>query len=931
MDIVEQKKAVEQFVNDWTGRGDEKQDTQNYWNQLLRTVYGVSVPEQYIAYEKPVAKGFIDGYIADTRVLIEQKGMAFDLDVKEPRQGRMVTPYEQARDYVSQLSLSEKPRYIITCNFQKIRIYDCNIQPSYNRKTDTWYAPFEEIELKDIVTEYRRLNFLVNVEDQNIKKEMEISIQAGELVGIIYDELLKQYKNPDDPETQKSLNQLCVRFVFCFYAEDANIFGKPAMFHDYLQAHRSEARQALIRLFKILDTKPEDRDPYDDEDLLAFPYVNGGLFENEDIIIPRLTPEIVDLILEKASENFDWSKISPTIFGAVFESTLNPETRRSGGMHYTSIENIHKVIDPLFLDELKLELDEILKVSVVKTKQRKLKEYQDKLATIVCLDPAAGSGNFLTESYLSLRRLENRVLQELHGRQITFADTSASSVIKVSIGQFYGIEINDFAVTVARTALWIAENQMLQETESILFMHLDFLPLKSYPNIREGNALRMDWEDVVAKDRVKYIMGNPPFVGARLMSASQKDALQSIFNGLKNAGNLDYVSGWYIKSMNFMVGTSIKTALVSTNSITQGEQVPLLWNPLLSSGIIIHFAYRTFRWDSEAKIKAHVHCVIIGFSYAKSAEKKLYTDGTYKIADNISPYLIDGPNTLIESRKKPLYDVDSVVFGSMPNDGGYLSDYSDEDKKAIIADYPIAETMFRPFLGASEFLHGKKRWCLWLKDVSPAEIKKVKPVLDAVAAVKAMRESSNREGTRKLANTPFLFGEIRQPDTNYIIIPRHSSENRSYIPMGFIAPEIICGDSNLLLPNASLYQFGILMSNVHNAWMRTVCGRLKSDYRYSVNVVYNNFPWPSPDETKREVIEKTAQGILDARALYPDSSLADLYDPLTMPPELVKAHIANDKAVLDAYGFKGTPAYSSEAACVAELMKMYQSMVEKNA
>ncbi len=331
MDIVEQKKAAEQFVADWIGRGDEKQDTQNYWNQLLRTVYGVSVPEQYIAYEKPVAKGFIDGYIADTRVLIEQKGMAFDLDVKEPRQGRMVTPYEQARDYVSQLSLSEKPRYIITCNFQKIRIYDCNIQPSYNRKTDTWYAPFEEIELKDLVTEYKRLNFLVNVEDQNIKKEMEISIQAGDLVGIIYDEILKQYKDPDDPETQKSLNQLCVRFVFCFYAEDADIFGKPAMFHDYLQAHRSEARQALIRLFKILDTKPEDRDPYDDEDLLAFPYVNGGLFENEDIIIPRLTPEIVDLILEKASENFDWSKISPTIFGAVYyhESSSNLRKRRS--------------------------------------------------------------------------------------------------------------------------------------------------------------------------------------------------------------------------------------------------------------------------------------------------------------------------------------------------------------------------------------------------------------------------------------------------------------------------------------------------------------------------------------------------------------------------------------------------------------------------
>lgn len=926
MDIVEQKKAAEQFVNDWTGRGDEKQDTQNYWNQLLRTVYGVSVPEQYIAYEKPVAKGFIDAYIADTRVLIEQKGMAFDLDVKEPRQGRMVTPYEQARDYVSQLSLSEKPRYIITCNFQKIRIYDCNIQPSYNRKTDTWYAPFEEIELKDLVTEYRRLNFFVNVEDQNIKKEMEISIQAGDLVGIIYDELLKQYKNPDDPETQKSLNQLCVRFVFCFYAEDADIFGRSAMFHDYLQAHRSEARQALIRLFKILDTKPEDRDPYDDEDLLAFPYVNGGLFENEDIIIPRLTPEIVDLILEKASEDFDWSKISPTIFGAVFESTLNPETRRSGGMHYTSIENIHKVIDPLFLDELKLELDDILKETVVKTKQKKLKEYQDKLATIVCLDPAAGSGNFLTESYLSLRRLENRVLQELHGGQMTFADTSASSIIKVSIGQFYGIEINDFAVTVARTALWIAENQMLQETESILFLHLDFLPLKSYPNIHEGNALRMDWREVVPSDKVKYIMGNPPFHGFTFMTNEQKNDMGKLFPGVKN---LDYVCGWYKKAHDYIHGTRIEVAFVSTNSITQGETVSRFWE--FMDGVHINYAYRTFVWDSEASAKAHVHCVIISFA-TFSRQKKIIFDGNVRIeATNINPYLIDGDDILVHSRNKPLCSVPKMIYGNKPADGGNLiieeSDYED-----FIRDDPESQKYIRPLLGSAEYINNKKRWCLWLVGADPADIKKCPLVLKRIEGCRQMRENSIAEGIRKFAVTPSLFAQRTQPvDKDFIIVPRVSSQTRNYVPMGFVKAGTIVTDRVQIIPDADLYVFGVIISNVHMAWMRVTCMRLKSDYSYSKDVVYNNFPWPSPDGTKREAIKKTAQGILDARALYPDSSLADLYDPRTMPPELVKAHIANDKAVLDAYGFKGTSAYSSEAACVAELMKMYQSMVEKNA
>lgn len=577
------------------------------------------------------------------------------------------------------------------------------------------------------------------------------------------------------------------------------------------------------------------------------------------------------------------------------------------------------------MDGLKKELDEIKAIPVQKTKERKLKDFQKKLGTLSFLDPACGSGNFLTETYLSLRRLENEILLILSGGQIAFGSLDYSP-IQVSINQFYGIEINDFAVTVAKTALWIAESQMLKETEDIILMNLDFLPLKTNAYIVEGNALRIDWESVVPKHKLSYIMGNPPFVGARLMSAAQKQDLEKVFTGLKKYGNLDYVSGWYEKAAAYMSGTNIQAALVSTNSITQGEQVPLLWNRLLGNSIIINFAYRTFRWDSEAKLKAHVHCVIIGFSYLKATVRKLFVSDNYQIADNINAYLVNGPDIIIDSRKKPLCNVANVVFGSMPNDGGYLSDYSDEKRQEIIQAYPIAETMFRPFLGATEFLHGKKRWCLWLKGIAPTDIKKAKPILDAIANVKKMREESSRESTRKLASTAYLFGEIRQPEQDYIIIPRHSSENRRYVPMGFVSPDVICGDSNLLLPDASLYQFGVLMSNVHNAWMRTVCGRIKSDYRYSVNVVYNNFPWPSPTDAQKAKIEQTAQAILDARSLYPNSSLADLYDELTMPPELRKAHQENDRAVMQAYGFSIKD--MTESKCVAELMKMYQRLAE---
>ena len=919
MTDVQQRAAAKAFIEYWTGRGDEKQETQRFWIDLLRNVYGVAEPEKAIEFEYPVKLdhvSFIDGYIRETRVLIEQKGA--DIDLRrgyKQSDGSMLTPYQQARRYAGYLPHDMNPRWIVVCNFRKFHIHDMN------RPND---EP-EVVALADLEKEYHRLNFLVDTGDENIKKEMEISLQAGEIVGTLYDALLKQYKDPESPDTLKSLNALCVRLVFCLYAEDAEIFGGHGKFHDYMLRHQNDARRALIDLFQVLDTKPEDRDPYMDDDLAAFPYVNGGLFADENIIIPRLDETIVDLLLHRASSDFDWSSISPTIFGAVFESTLNPETRRSGGMHYTSIENIHKVIDPLFLDDLKAELAEIQSITVETTRKRRLKDYQHKLAGLKFLDPACGSGNFLTETYISLRKLENEALRSLSD-QIMLGDVT--NPIQVSIGQFYGIEINDFAVTVAKTALWIAESQMMKETEDIMHMSLDFLPLKSYANIVEGNALRMDWESVVPKQELNYIMGNPPFVGARMMSPEQKDDLNSVFPGWKNAGNLDYVSCWYKNAADLMDGTAVRSALVSTNSVTQGESVANLWKPLFEAGIHIDFAHRTFRWDSEAKMKAHVHCVIVGFSVAPNSKPKvIFTSDRPQIAENINGYLLDADNVFVESRNKPICDVPEIGIGNKPIDGGnYL--FTEEEMQEFVEKEPASKKWFKPWYGSQEFINRKPRYCLWLGDCPPNELRKMPECMKRVNAVRQLRLESKSAGTRKLADTPTRFHVENMPKGTYIVIPEVSSERRKYVPMGFMSPDILCSNLVKIIPNATLYHFGILTSNVHMAWMRAVCGRLKSDYRYSKDVVYNNFPWPTPTDEQKAKIKETAQAILDARALYPDSSLADLYDETTMPPELRKAHQQNDKAVMRAYGFDIKT--TTETSCVAELMRMYQKLTERS-
>ncbi len=916
---VQQQKAAKEFADRWKGKGYEKGESQKFWTTLLTEVFGIEHVDSFLLFEQQVKldhTSFIDGFIPSTKVMIEQKSLGKNLaeGIKQS-DGSVLNPFQQAKRYAAELPYSQRPRWIVTCNFAEFWVYDME-QPN---------GEPQKIQLKDLEKEYYRLQFLVDEGNEHLKREMEVSVKAGNLVGIIYDKLLEQY-GADDPETLRSLNILCVRLVFCLYAEDAGLFNSRTAFHDYLNAYPSQKlRRALVDLFEVLDTPLAERDKYLEDDLGAFPYVNGGLFSDKTIEIPQFTDELKQLILEDASADFDWSEISPTIFGAVFESTLNPETRRSGGMHYTSIENIHKVIDPLFLDELKDEFGKIQEMKQAAPRKQALATFQDKLASLTFFDPACGSGNFLTETFLSLRRLENKVIQAMFGGEnvLTF-----DILIKVNISQFYGIEINDFACTVAKTALWIAESQTLKETSAIAGRAIDFLPLKTNAYIHEGNALRLDWAEVIAPDKLNYIMGNPPFVGARLMASSQKDDLLEIFGKKwKNIGNMDYVCGWYMKSAQMMhANPAIRAALVSTNSITQGEQVANLWKPLFEQyGIHFDFAYRTFRWDSEADIKAHVHCVILGFSISGNSAKRIYLSDAQTIpASNINGYLMDAPDIWIDSRSKPICDVPEMVFGSMANDGGNLI-LSEEERDILVNKHPQIEPFIYMFLGAEEFINNKKRYCLWLVNCPPSVTRSCPLVLERIENVRNLRAQSSRPGTRKMADYPMLFGENRQPDSKYLLVPRVSSERRRYVPIGFLNSEVIASDAVQIIPNATLYHFGVLTSNVHNAWMRVVCGRLEMRYRYSANIVYNNFPWCQPTEEQKARIEATAQAILDARAKYPDCSLADLYDEVTMPPELRRAHQENDRAVMAAYGFSTK---MTESECVAELFKMYQSLTK---
>lgn len=951
----QQKEELQRFISTWSHQGKEVGDKETYWNTLLR-ILGVPQAEiddnKYIKYEYPIHlkknehfNGSIDAYIPSTRVLIEQKSFGVDLDKPENRpngkETESIKPFEQAKRYSDHLGTDKSARYIVLCNFVEIWIYYIS---------DNIDAEPIKLKLKELPNNLDNLMFLVKKNDKQVRliKEKQISLSAGRLVSKLYKELSKIFAEHkiDKKVAQKSINTLCVRLVFCLYAEDSNLFAK-RQFHDYLAPYEPyRMARALKRLFKALDTKKEDRlklDPFYHENypyLSKFPYVNGGMFRDQDIIIPPFTPELKNILLNEMSLNFNWSKISPTIFGAVFESTLNPETRRQGGMHYTSIENIHKVIDPLFLNGLKEKLQRIKNkykgTKKLTPKQKKdLKEdvqaYQEKLAKLKFFDPACGSGNFLTETFLSLRRLENEAIRFETGGESVLDAGQADDWIKVSIQQFYGIEINDFAVAVAKTALWIAENQMMKETQDLIYApNWNFLPLKTYVKIHEGDALHMDWHKVAGYD-CDYIFGNPPFVGARLMAQNspQKKEVQTIFSELKKneVQVLDYVTCWYKRACEYIKGTKIEVAFVSTNSICQGSQVPVLWNVLFNEyKIHINFAYQSFIWSNKADSQAHVWCVIVGFSQVNKQPKKLFRNSSFKLVDNISPYLTEGSDVFVTSHNKPLCKVPKMIFGNQPRDGGHFVIDEDEYNDIVKKEPKLKQWLYK-YIGAEEFLHNKKRWCLWLKHAKPSDIKN-SPILYAkVKAVKEFRMNSKAKTTNGYAKVPQLFAQLTQPEgVDYLVVPCHTSSARTYIPIDFMSANVISSNAVQIIPNAGLYELGILESVAHMAWMRIVAGRLGKGYRYSAKIVYNNFPWCNASPEQKEKISKTAQAILDARAKYPDSSLADLYDPLTMPIELRKAHEANDKAVLNAYGLKRD---ASESEIVACLFKMYEKLTAK--
>ena len=929
-------KNIKNFIERWKNRGNENGEDQIFWLEFFNEVFGIEEPTRLIKFQKPVKLShvsYIDAYVLSTRIIIEQKSFDVDLDKSEKQSdGTYLTPFEQAKRYYDWLPKSEKGNYIVVCNFQEFRIHDME-HPK---------AKPDIIKLENL--EKERRNFLFMIDPEAVARhENEISIKAGELVEKLKISLNKSYKTSDEEnkyspseeilkKRRNGITVFCVRIVFLLYAEDSGLFKKN-QFHDYLNVRKTMARDALIKLFDVLNQKENERDLYLEKDLKNFPYVNGGLFKDKNVLLPLINDEILKIIIEEMSDGFDWSGITPTIFGAIFERVLSDE-RKSGGMHYTTLENIHKVIDPLFLDDLKTELENIFANSKGRERIQNLLKFQNKLASLRFLDPACGSGNFLTESFKSLRNLENKIILDLSEQ----ADLKENLEIKVSITQFYGIEVNPFAVAVARTALWIADNQMRKAIEEIT--EEAPLPLKDYDLIKDDTAMStwqrpdLGWKEAgwkIPHDDMLYIMGNPPFLGYSQQSEPQKADVKSFFgkdkgNGkIEGGGKIDFVACWFAIASEYVKDKKTKAAFVATNSITQGEQVSMIFKHLHERwGIEIDFAHQSFVWDSELKNKkAHVHCVVIGFSTNPPKFRKLYTSEGLKLVENINFYLKPAPNFFIESRKTPICkNVPIMKAGRKPAEGGNLI-LTLEERDELLKKNPSAKKFIRPFMMGVDFIQRNPRYCLWLVDANPDDIKKCPLIVKRVEAVKKFRLESKKGATQRKAETPTLFDERVEMTANYIAIPVVSSEKRPYIPIDWLDNSIIPGDKLFVIPNANFYHFGILTSRVHMAWMRTTAGRLKSDYSYSNTVVYNNFVWSSPSEKQKSKIESTAQKILDVRAKFPESSFASLYDPLTMPPELLKAHKANDAAVCEAYGFDKN---ISEEEIVSELMRLYEKI-----
>ncbi len=881
------------FAKDWENETSEDAEAKSFWDGFFN-IFGIS-RKRVASFEEPVKKlgdkqGFIDLFWKGV-LLIEHKSRGKDLD----------KAYTQALDYFPGISERELPKYILVSDFARFRLYDLEEKEEYN------------FELKDLHKNVRLFGFIAGYQTHKIKDQDPVNIKAAERMGKLHDQM-KAVGYEGHP-----LELYLVRLLFCLFAEDTGIFERQ-QFQDCIEQRTSEdgsdVANHIDTLFQVLNTDQSYRLKNLDEQLAAFPYINGKLFE-ERLPTAGFDSNMRQALLDCCA--LDWSRISPAVFGSLFQSIMDKQARRNLGAHYTSEKNILKLITPLFMDELRAEFDK------VKSNKNKLFEFHKKLRQLTFLDPACGCGNFLVVAYRELRLLELDVLRAANtsGQQIL----DVHQLISLDVDQFYGIEIEEFPAQIAQVALWLMDHQMNLSVSEEFGQYFARIPLKTSANIVCANALRTDWNDVVPAQRLSYIMGNPPFVGAKYMKDDQRADVALVFGSIRNAGLLDFVAAWYVKAARMMHDTHIRCAFVSTNSITQGEQVGVLWSWMLAQGMKIFFAHRTFSWSNEARGKAAVHCVIVGFSTDEIAPKWLFEYEDIKgeahrlQVKNINPFLVDAADVVLNNRSKPICQVPEIGIGNKPiDDSNYL--FTEEEKNEFLKIEPQAEVYFRRWLGAHEFLNGYHRYCLWLGDCSPGELKAMPEAMKRIEAVKAFRLASKSTPTQKLAATPTRFHVENMPKGNYLVIPEVSSERRYYIPVGFETPETLCSNLVKIAPDTGRYHFGVISSLMHNAWMRAVAGRLESRYRYSSGIVYNNFPWPeSPTEKQEADIEKCAQAVLDARLQFPDASLADLYDPLTMPPVLLKAHQALDKAVDAAYGKTN---FKTEAERVAFLFELYQ-------
>jgi len=881
------------FSKRWKDAKNEEAEAQSFLVDFLR-VFGVTDPLKVGDFEAKVplsggTAGYVD-YLWKKKIAIEMKSRGKDL----------AAAFKQLQTYMQNLPDDDIPDLWLVCDFETVQLCRRSENKIFKFKT------------KDLRKHIKYFADIAGYDTERVRdNQVEVNVKAAEKMARLHDALKSHgYEGHD-------LEVYLVRLLFCLFADDTGIFPKDS-FLQYIEKSKpdgSDLSARIAALFDILNMPEETRSKRTllADDLKQFRYINGGLFKDR-LPIAEFDKNMRQTLIDCIS--FDWNNISPAIFGAMFQGVMDKDQRRELGAHYTSEENILKLINPLFMDDLYKEFKR------VKTDPAALDAFHNKIARLKFLDPACGCGNFLIITYRELRTLELEVLR-MKSSSVQLV-TDISPMLKVNVEQFYGIEYEDFPCQIAQVGMWLTDHQMNIKASEMLGQYFARLPLSQSATIIHGNALRIEWESVVPKGELSFILGNPPFVGGMMMSREQKADISDVFGDMKGVGELDYVSAWYKKATDYMANTNVKTAFVSTNSIAQGQQAVTLWKPLLSSGIIINFAYRTFVWSNEAKGKAAVHCVIIGFSFTNALHKYIYDENVKKEVTQINSYLVEAPIIFIDSRSKPLCSVPPMRFGSMPRDGGGFV-FTDEEKNILLEAEPLAEKWIKPYIGSFELINNKSRWCLWLVGANPSDLKKCPTVMERVENIRKFRADSVAAGTRKFAETPTLFCQIAQPETEYIAVPKVSSEHRRYIPIDFLPASNIASDLLFLIPEATRYHFGILTSNVHNAWMRAVCGRLKSDYRYAKDIVYNNFPWPDATDEQKAAIEQLAQSVLDARSNFPESSLADLYDPLTMPPILLKAHQNLDRAVMKLYGFSVKD--TSEAVCVAELMERYRGLV----